>query len=350
MKKYFVLFAALLMVGAANVATAAVEYTSEAAVQANADDWADYQAQGEYLFQKGDMRFAVQVIARGAGKFELVGYPGGFPGEGWIAKKVKVFYSGTREGNVVTMPCTGFQMGAESENILPVPEGKVGSKAVLYIAEKRIDFVAPDGGTRSANKIDRPNSALGTAAPEGAFVVFDGKTINLKDGYRLNEEAGTVWSEFCSKPFEPNKAYRLHVEFQLSYMPYSSSQGRSNSGVYVAEAYECQVLDSFGLVGRNNECSGFYQQAAPLFNACRAPLTWQAYDIDYTPAQWDNGQKTANAHMTVYLNGLKVQDNVELKNQTPGRFGEPKADEARGVYCQGHGNKVQYRNIWVQYK
>ena len=349
MKRFVFVFAAIIAVCFASVSTAQ-EYTSEAQIQQNADAWADYQAQGEYLFQKGDMRFAVQVIAKGNGQFDLVGYPGGFPGEGWIAKKVKVFYSGKRTGDTVDMPCTGFQILAQSDAVIPLPEGKVGSKAVLSIKDKKIDFVAPDGGTRTAYKVERSNPAVGAKAPQGATVVFDGKTINIQDGYKLNEEAGTVWADFTSQPFEADKAYHLHVEFLLSYMPNSRGQGRSNSGVYIAQAYECQVLDSFGLVGLNNECGGIYQAAAPACNACRAPLTWQAYDIDFTPAKWDGDKKTENARVTIKQNGITLYDDLELKSNTPGCKGEPKLGEGRGVYLQGHGNHVQYRNIWVEYK
>lgn len=328
----------------------AQEYTSLKQIEEqSAEDWIDYQAQGEYLYQKGDMRFAVQVIALGKGKFDFVGYPGGFPGEGWIAKRVKVFYSGAREGKVVTAPCTSFQILAQGDAILPLPEKNVGSKAILDVEKKTIDFVAPDGGIRTAYKVERPNPALGAKAPEGATVLFDGKTVNLKEGYKLNEEDGTVWAEFFTNTFEPDTPYHLHIEFLTTFRPNDRGQGRSNSGVYIAEAYECQVLDSFGLKGLNNECGGIYQAAAPAFNACRPPLTWQAYDIYFTPAKWADGKKVENARVTIKQNGQEIYKDLELKSNTPGCKGEPQQGEARGVYCQGHGNHVQYRNIWVEY-
>ena len=112
----------------------AQEYTSLKQIEEqSAEDWIDYQAQGEYLYQKGDMRFAVQVIALGKGKFDFVGYPGGFPGEGWIAKRVKVFYSGAREGKVVTAPCTSFQILAQGDAILPLPETPVTNQICAMI-------------------------------------------------------------------------------------------------------------------------------------------------------------------------------------------------------------------------
>ncbi len=166
----------------------------------------------------------------------------------------------------------------------------------------------------------------------------------------MNEtpRGNTLWAEASAKPFEKDKPYTMHLEFMLSYMPTAHGQGRSNSGVYIGEAYECQVLDSFGLDGKNNECGGFYTISEPAVNMCFPPLTWQTYDIDFTPAKFENGAKTVNAKLTVKHNGVIIHENIELPKETPGRKKE--ADEARGVYLQGHGNKVQYRNIWVEYK
>jgi hypothetical protein len=139
----------------------------------------------------------------------------------------------------------------------------------------------------------------------------------------------------------------MHVEFLLSYMPFDRGQKRSNSGVYVDERYECQILDSFGLEGENNECGGFYGVAKPKVNMCFPPLTWQTYDFEFTPAKWDGNNKTANARITVKHNGILIHDNLELPKHTAGRKDEGPAP--LGVYLQGHGNKVQFRNIWIQY-
>jgi hypothetical protein len=110
--------------------------------------------------------------------------------------------------------------------------------------------------------------------------------------------------------------------------------------------YEVQVLDSFGLEGKNNECGGIYVIADPIVNMCLPPLSWQTYDIDFTAAKYDDaGKKTANARMTVKHNGVVIHDNVDLKDGNPGADKEGPA--ANGLYLQDHGNPVVFRNIWV---
>jgi hypothetical protein len=106
-----------------------------------------------------------------------------------------------------------------------------------------------------------------------------------------------------------------------------------------------QVLDSFGLSGENNECGGIYQIARPAVNACFPPLTWQTYDIDFTAAKYEAGEKVSNARVTIRHNGIVIHDRLELPHGTPGKY---KEQEGPGVlYLQGHGNPVVYRNIWV---
>ena len=96
------------------------EYISIDEVKVVADDWRDFQIQGEYVWKNGGMVFACQCIADGDGQFTVVGFPGGFPGEGWIAKEVRVVYKGQIEGNEVILKPAYMDM--EGQNNLPIPE------------------------------------------------------------------------------------------------------------------------------------------------------------------------------------------------------------------------------------
>ena len=120
------------------------------------------------------------------------------------------------------------------------------------------------------------------------MVLFDGTTAeNFIDGTLLPDK--NLLSEATSK--QKFGDYTLHVEFRLSYMPEARGQARSNSGVYLHDCYEIQVLDSFGLEGENNECGGFYHLRKPDVNMCFPPLTWQTYDVDFTAPKYQGRQE-----------------------------------------------------------
>ena len=129
-------------------------------------------------------------------------------------------------------------------------------------------------------------------------------------------------------------------------MPFARGQGRGNSGMYIQGRYEVQVLDSFGLDGKNNECGGIYSISEPKVNMCLPPLSWQTYDYDFTAAKYDaDGKKVKNARVTIKHNGVVIHDDLELPNHTPGKH--PEADSPGLLYLQGHGNPFVYRNVWV---
>jgi hypothetical protein len=141
--------------------------------------------------------------------------------------------------------------------------------------------------------------------------------------------------------------FDVHLEFLLPFKPMARGQERGNSGVYLQDRYELQVLDSFGLKGENNECGGFYTLAKPAINMCYPPLTWQTYDIEFSSARYNqNGVKIKNAVATVRHNGVVIHDHLELKSATPGN-GRKEDPTGGPLQLQGHGNPVYYRNIWV---
>ncbi|MDO4583014.1 MAG: DUF1080 domain-containing protein [Planctomycetia bacterium] len=330
------------------------EFTSVAEVAKDAVAARDFGIQGEYLFQAGEKAFAVQIVADGNGKFTLVGHPGGFPGQGWLEGRYRIVYKGEVNGDFVDFKAAYMENGEDYQKQLPIPEKQKNAVAKLDIANKKIIFPTPGMPDRVAVQVDRESPTLGMNVPDGGLQLYDGRakdktnTDQIANFRKINEETGAMFAEFTTKNIEPNREYYLHVEFMLSFMPNAKGQARSNSGVYLNQCYEAQVLDSFGLRGENNECGGFYQLQRPLFNACFSPLKWQTYDFLVTPPKYDeSGKKVSNARVTVALNGILIHDDIEIPGATPGC--KPEANEPRGFYFQGHGNNVQYRNIWVQY-
>ena len=171
----------------------------------------------------------------------------------------------------------------------------------------------------------------------------DGTSAGAFENGRL--DGGTLMQGITTS--EKWSSFTLHVEFRIPYMPEHRGQGRGNSGCYLQGRYEVQVLDSFGLEGKDNECGGIYTIAAPLVNMAFPPLTWQTYDIDYTAAVYDAaGRKTSSAKATVKHNGVLVQDAVELTHATTSAP-LPEGPEPGPLHFQDHGAPVRYRNIWI---
>ena len=141
--------------------------------------------------------------------------------------------------------------------------------------------------------------------------------------------------------------FQLHVEFKVPYMPDKHGQERGNSGVGLLTTYEIQVLDSYGFKDPGaGDCGAVYSQAAPLVNACKRPLQWQTYDITFHAPLWDaDGKKLQNARVTVFQNGLCVQNNQDIKGPTG--ISNKEVNQPGPVYLQCHGNTVQFRNVWV---
>jgi hypothetical protein len=217
------------------------------------------------------------------------------------------------------------------------------------------------------NKPEDKEDAKSTPPPEGAIVLFDGKSLDNwmnRDGKRQaawkllesgNMQVNGTGDIVTKEKFDGH--FKLHVEFRVPYMPDKKGQQRGNSGVYLQGRYEVQVLDSYGLDSQDNDCAAIYEVAKPLVNACKAPTIWQSYDIDFTSPKCQEGKIIEPAHVTVYQNGVKVQDDVRLvrknkegkeeivKNTRAGMETDPCTPGP--ILLQDHGNPVQYRNMWL---
>ncbi|WP_434795567.1 family 16 glycoside hydrolase [Streptomyces albidoflavus] len=143
--------------------------------------------------------------------------------------------------------------------------------------------------------------------------------------------------------------FRAHVEFWLPELPPDvTGQDRANSGVYLQERYEVQILDSYGdTTLADDEAGAIYTKKAPDVNAATAPKTWQTYDITFRAARYDaSGEKTEDARITVVWNGVTVHDDVAVDGPTGG--GAAEDPTAGALRLQDHGSKIRYRNVWVE--
>lgn len=282
----------------------------------------DFKIQGEY--EDPSAKLGAQVIADGDSKFTVRLLKGGLPGAGWDGKTQEKG-TGQLEGNKVPIKGKGW----DGE----IADGKLNVKTKLFDADVNA----------SLKQVVRQSPTLGAKPPEGAVILFDGGNADQWNNGKL-VEGNLLNNGVTSKPAFKN--FKLHMEFRLPFMPYARGQGRANSGVYLQNRYECQILDSFALAGKNNECGGFYSLIDPSVNMCLPPLTWQTYDIDFQAAKFGpDGKKTANAIVTIRHNGVAVHDKAELPKETPG--GQKEEDKPGPFQLQNHGNPVHFRNIWV---
>lgn len=287
----------------------------------------DFPFQGEYTgmvkTDDGEVKLGLQVIAGGKGSFHAKAYPGGLPGDGWTREEEVFAGTGMRNGTRVEL--TSDHGSGVIEN----------GKATLTNA---------DGQTiGTLKKVERKSPTLKAKPPVGATVLFDGKNVNRFVNGKVSPEG---WLIQGTKSETEMQSFKLHLEFMLSFMPEARGQGRGNSGCYMQSRYEVQVLDSFGLDGKDNECGGLYSIKKPDVNMCFPPLAWQTYDVDFTAAKFDtDGKKTKNARITVKHNGVTIHDDVEVPKSTTAS--PMKEGPGPGpLYLQDHGNQIRYRNIW----
>jgi hypothetical protein len=288
----------------------------------------DFSFQGEYggFVQSagGSAEYAgLQVIALGEGSFDAVRYRGGLPGSGW-------------------------DRGIQSRFSGRVANGKLnlaGAKDKIAVADG-VAVVQNDAGRELGRlvRLNRRSSTLGMAPPPGATVLFGNGTTDQLQGAKLTDD-GFLRAGVLTKM--PVGAFRLHLEFRTPFMPTARGQARGNSGVYIQQRYEVQILDSFGLEGAENECGGLYRQTRPDLNMCLPPLAWQTYDIWFTPARFaaDGKTKLQNAEISVLHNGYPVHWQRSVIAKTGG--GRQEGPERLPINLQDHGNPVAFRNIWI---
>lgn len=143
----------------------------------------------------------------------------------------------------------------------------------------------------------------------------------------------------------------LHVEFLCPDTPPNvTGQRRSNSGIFLQDRYEVQVLDSFGDGPAKDRVGAIYGKHVPAHDVARRPDQWQDALIDFTAPRWDLSnpaapRKVANARMTVWLNGVRIHDDVEVDSFTT--TGVTEAPGAAPVRLQDHGDPVRFRNVWI---
>jgi len=225
--------------------------------------------------------------------------------------------------------------------------------------------ILPDSGWH-VHDGDRPQPAIVTpgtqeslgGAPSDAVVLFDGSDTSkwvgrdgevqwkVEDGYMEVTRTGDI------KTKDSFGNCQLHIEWASPSEVKGESQGRGNSGVFLMDRYEIQVLDGYdNITYADGITAAIYGQYPPLVNACRKPGEWQTYDIIFIGPRFDGNELIQPAYATIIHNGILVHHHQAVLGPTGHRslssYSQPHPPEAP-LRLQDHGDLVRYRNIWIR--
>lgn len=329
-----VLIASGAIVGSATRAAAPSEAEVQGLYEGNGNDTA------------GPFKIEARVVAQGNGNYHVLIRQ--IRGEGKIDR---VELAGKTTGDAVVI------------------DGNAGGVAWKgsYAGSAIRGQCGPDGAFQ-VRRVEKKSPTLGKKGPPGAVVLLDGKDFS-----EMVQQNGAKWDLGKLKLGEDGSmqvprggmtskrafqgSFDLHVEFLIPLMPAAHSQGRGNSGVFLTNSDEIQVLDSFGdTTYLGGGCGGIYPYKDPdpmetieslkgtpqckFSLASLPPLAWQTYDVEYRVTTKD-GEPGDKPRVTVYHNGIKIHDNVEIRGAVI-----PYSPKGK-FHFQDHGNPVRYRNIWV---
>jgi hypothetical protein len=320
---YRILIGAAVLLGPSLPLSAAPAKDNHPVYTDPASAGSDFATQGEYITDSAAKgAYGAQVIALGDGNFEVVLLAGGLPGAGWDGKG-RTELKAKGDGTSITIdPAGGFS-------------GSIG--------DGKLSLKSSDGAAINLTKTERKSPRAEAKPPEGATVLFDGTNADAFEGGKMDERHLLEQGARTKKKYQD---FVLHAEFLLPFKPFGRDQDRGNSGIYIQDRYEVQILDTFGHPSEFNGIGSMYRQKAPLVNMCFPPLQWQTYDIDFQAPKFDaEGKKTQNAIITVILNGVTVQDHYEITAKTGA--GKPEGPQPGPIYFQDHHNPVVFRNIWI---
>lgn len=241
--------------------------------------------------------------------------------------------------------------------------------SVCILMNSMVLFAQPENKkTPESSEIWEPQPRIITPgahasnAPSDALVLFDGSNLNqwvstadgteakwpVKDGaFTVGPEAKDIKTKKTFNDFQLHIEWRTPAEVDTA----KTGQGRGNSGIFLQERYEVQVLDSYqNKTYANGQASSIYKQHIPLVNASKKPGEWQVYDIIFTAPRFNKeGRVLAPAYVTIVHNGALTLNHVALWGPTE-YIGFPayKAYENGAIRLQDHGNPISYRNVWIR--
>ena len=195
---------------------------------------------------------------------------------------------------------------------------------------------------------DVPPNAIRWIGPDGSLLVPEKADVACQwrfEGGVLT--ASPSWDSVVTK--SSYQDFRMHIEFNVNESQGDNAEAKGNSGVYIQQRYEVQILDSFGISSENYKasyCGSLYRLKKPDQLVSKKAGEWQSYDIAFRAPVFKGKAKIHSARITVYQNGQLIHDDYELPRKTGA--GQPEGAGARPIKLQGHHNQVRFRNFWIQ--
>lgn len=193
----------------------------------------------------------------------------------------------------------------------------------------------------------RPVDAVQLVGPKGSQMVPENEGEKSQwlfaDGVLT---ASSAWDSVVTP--QAYRDFRMHVEFNVNEVKDDNPEARGNSGVYLQQRYELQILDSFGVppeAYKDSFSGSLYRLKKPDRIANKKPGEWQTFDIAFRAARYDGDLKVENARITVYQNGALIHDDYEIPRKTGA--GHAEGADPQPIKLQGHHNPVRFRNVWI---
>jgi hypothetical protein len=292
-----------------------------------------------YGTQGATTTFTVSVASAGTYNVGLRYSNGPNPFAG--TKKVSVYVNGAKVRQNALASTGDWETWATQQETFTLA---AGTNSIAY----RYD--PGDDGNVNLDKL--------TVAAAGRITLFDGGNL---DAWEARAGGAATWPvsggsmESLGGDIRTKQKFgdfRLHVEwYEPEYPPEVTGQARGNSGIFLQERYELQVLESFGdTTPASNEAGAIYSKRAPDTNAATASGTWQTYDVTFRAARFDSaGVKTENARVTVVWNGVTVHNDVQIDGGTGDNV--PEDASRQSIRLQDHGDagaNPRFRTIWIE--
>ncbi|MDY7395750.1 DUF1080 domain-containing protein [Aureibaculum sp. 2210JD6-5] len=199
--------------------------------------------------------------------------------------------------------------------------------------------------------------------PSDAIVLFDGKNMDEwivdKDSteakWTLNND-GSMTVKSGSGSLQTKRNFgdiQLHLEWKSPTEIVGEGQSRANSGVFIQQRYEVQILDNNDNdTYVNGQVGAVYKQSIPAVNAAAPTGEWNSYDIIFHAPKFDaDGKKTKSGTITVLHNGVLIQDHFEIQGAVAyigWPTNEPHGDAPIMLQDHNDGSRPSFRNIWVR--